>query len=845
MMDGVLEAFRAVVSRVELRPPRIPFVSNVTGTWIRDDQAVDPDYWVQHVRRPVLFAPGLAELVAEPRRVLVEVGPGNALCRLARRQAAPGQPVVPSMAVASGRTAEPEALLGALGRLWQAGCPVSWTALSAGERRRRVPLPTYPFERRRFRLAAKPGAAGPATVNPGARQPPSRWLYALQWKSKRSSVDLLAVPGPNRGGATGGDSAETPRPPWLVFDDGGLGPELAARLRAQGDAVVVVRAGDEFRRLAADEVSLAPGSPEDFRRLLADLSAEGRSPRRIVYLWTLDGAGEDDSADRAGPDAGLDAGLERSFYAPLFLAQALAGERSSDRVEVALVTFGTQQVGGDDRMVPENATLTGLARVIPQEIEGVGCRLLDVVPPAPSSDRPSGPESGDAWADLADRVAAELETGDDDPIIALRGRRRWVPVFEPCAETPATGSSPLATEADRSRTVLVTGGLGGLGWSFARRLGAEAGWNLVLTGRAELPAPERWDDWIGEHGEDDPTSRKIRRLETLQERGAEVLALAADVCDFEAMAEVLHRAEERFGRIDGVIHTAGLPGGGLIPLKTREAAAAVLAPKVRGTRVLERLLADRHLEFFVLCSSLAALAPPAGQVDYCAANAFLDAYAQAHARPEIQMGSGRWGKLVSIGWDAWREVGMAAEAVSPPAAGSDGGEPRRRRIVHGLSPDEGAEALERALRVGEAHVAVSTRELGTLLERRQRPRPEEPSAAAHEPASPAGERHERPALETPYVAPEDDVEIRIAEVWQDCLGVREVGRDDDFFDLGGDSLFATRIVSRLRRELGCDLALRDFLERPTVSGQAALVAELQRDSTSTDVVLGEILDEIG
>ena len=843
MMDGVLEPFRAAVSRVELRPPRIPIVSNVTGTWLRDDQAVDPDYWVRHLRQPVLFAPGLAELVAEPRRAFLEVGPGRTLCRLARRQASSGQPVVPSMEgtpTGTARTAGPDAppapLLTALGRLWQAGCPVSWHGVSAGERRRRVPLPTYPFARHRFRIAAEPGAARPAAVRSGARQPPSRWLYAPQWQSK----GLPPAAGEDRRAAGRSQEAEPPRTPWLVFDGGGLGPELVAKLRSRGDEVIVARPGDGFERLSADEVALDPGSPEDFRRLLADLAAEDRSPGWIAYLWTLDDAADlADTARDAGSAAGLDALLERSFYAPLFLAQALAGERGPGGVEIALVTVGTQQVGGDDRMVPENATLTGLARVIPQEIEGVGCRLVDLVPPAPSS----GSHSSSDWTGLADRVVAELEAGGEDPIVAYRGRRRWVPVVEPCRDDPdASGPSPFATSPDRVRTVLVTGGLGGLGWSFARRLGAEAGWNLVLTGRAELPAPERRRDWIEEHGEDDPTSRKIRRLEALEEQGAEVLALAADVCDPEAMAEVLRRAEERFGRIDGVIHTAGLPGGGLIPLKTREAAAAVLAPKIHGTRVLGRLLADRSLEFFVLCSSLAALAPPAGQVDYCAANAFLDAFAQS--QPGHRTGPGHWRRLVSIGWDAWREVGMAVEAVSSPAAGSGDGEPRRRQIVNGLSPDEGAQALERALRLDEPHVAVSTRELTALLERRQRPRPEA-TAAGHEPASPAGERHERPALETPYAAPADDVEIRIAEVWQDCLGVRTVGRDDDFFDLGGDSLFATRIVSRLRRELGCDLVLRDFLERPTVAGQAALVAELRRDGTSTDAVLGEILDEIG
>jgi amino acid adenylation domain-containing protein len=153
MMDPVLERFRAEVARLPLRAPEVPFLSNLSGTWITPEEATDPDYWARHLRGTVRFADGAAELLREPGRVLLEVGPGRTLASLARRQgeAARGRTIAASLPhPAHGGAGEGETLAAALGALWCAGVEVDWPGLHAGERRRRVSLPTYPFERRRF-----------------------------------------------------------------------------------------------------------------------------------------------------------------------------------------------------------------------------------------------------------------------------------------------------------------------------------------------------------------------------------------------------------------------------------------------------------------------------------------------------------------------------------------------------------------------------------------------------------------------------------------------------------------------------------------------------------------------
>jgi amino acid adenylation domain-containing protein len=194
MMDGILEAFRARVAAVPLAPPRIPYVSNLTGTWISASEAVDPAYWVSHLRRTVRFAQGLETLLADAP-VCLEVGPGRALGTLVKQVAkdAGVQPLVlPSLRHPGDEEADQVPLLTALGRLWLTGAAVDWTGFHLHETRRRVPLPTYPFERKRYWVDAQPLPAVPAADTPleeGAAGP----APALQAPDARPSLSTAYV----------------------------------------------------------------------------------------------------------------------------------------------------------------------------------------------------------------------------------------------------------------------------------------------------------------------------------------------------------------------------------------------------------------------------------------------------------------------------------------------------------------------------------------------------------------------------------------------------------------------------------------------------------------------------
>ncbi|HYG61594.1 MAG TPA: beta-ketoacyl synthase N-terminal-like domain-containing protein, partial [Thermoanaerobaculia bacterium] len=163
MMDPILEMFLARVREVRLRPPRIPYISNLSGTWITAAEATAPGYWVRHLRETVRFSAGAAELLAEPDRILLELGPGLGLTNLVKQHPArrAEQPVIAALPHPRQRESDLKTSLKALAQIWTASGRVDWRGFHLYERRRRVLLPTYPFQRKRYWVESE---APPAPV---------------------------------------------------------------------------------------------------------------------------------------------------------------------------------------------------------------------------------------------------------------------------------------------------------------------------------------------------------------------------------------------------------------------------------------------------------------------------------------------------------------------------------------------------------------------------------------------------------------------------------------------------------------------------------------------------------
>jgi acyl transferase domain-containing protein len=151
-VDPILEDFREVVLGVRLQVPKMPYLSNLTGQWIRGEEITDPDYWVKHLRQTVRFADGAAELLKDPKLILLEVGPGTTLSTLISQHAArpPRLAVISSLPPANEPQPDMQYMLEGLGRLWMEGAKLDWDRFYASEKRHRVPVPVYRDESERM-----------------------------------------------------------------------------------------------------------------------------------------------------------------------------------------------------------------------------------------------------------------------------------------------------------------------------------------------------------------------------------------------------------------------------------------------------------------------------------------------------------------------------------------------------------------------------------------------------------------------------------------------------------------------------------------------------------------------
>lgn len=628
MMEPILAAFVEAFGDLEPGEPQVPFVSNVTGTWITADEATDPGYWARHMRHTVRFADGVGTLLENDDRVLLEVGPGRTLTQLTRRHPeGRGRVVAASLPHPKdqGKTPETASLLQAFAELWTAGVDVDPDVLRGDERRCRVPLPTYPFERRSYWVDLPNLEEGAVATGPvGKERDLADWFYLPAWTPR-------ALPQPPSEKALQASS-------WLLFlDEAGLGEAVAERLRRAGARVATVRAGDRFEELGDGDYRLAPAEPDGYGALLEALGEE--TPGRVLHFWSVGDAGSDDER------------LERGFWSLLWLGRALG--RREAAVTLTAVSERLQRVpggSGDADVEPVRAALLGPVRVLPREHPRIRTVSLDL------ADLARRASDGAAREEQVTAILGEALAAPEGPTVLAhrrdpltRSRVGWRLSQEPTRLEAPEDDRLRVAEGD---AVLITGGLGGLGLSFGRWLARRFHARLVLTSRSGLPPRETWDDVLA--GDDPSLAARVAAVRELEAAGAEVLVGAADVTDAEAMARVVAEARERFGSIRGVVHAAGLPGGGLVQLKTREEAQAVLAPKVVGVRVLDQVFSDAPPEWTLLCSSTIALLGPAGQVDYCAANSVFDAWAWSRAGGDQV--------VTSVDWGAWEEVGMAADA---------------------------------------------------------------------------------------------------------------------------------------------------------------------------------------
>ncbi|MES1244347.1 MAG: beta-ketoacyl synthase N-terminal-like domain-containing protein [Acidobacteriota bacterium] len=723
--SGMMEPAVARVAAMgrPMQAPRIPFVSNVTGAWITAEDLADPAYWARHMRSPVRFAEGIGELLQEPDRVFLEVGPGATLGTLVKQHPAATADRVTVPTLREG--ADLDAVLEAVGRLWIAGVEPDWKRFHGGERRLHVALPTYPFERQRYWIDPPKTLALPS--RPLAD--PADWLWAPVWKQV-----------PRTGSAKEGR--------WLVFlDELGLGERIVARLQAEGREVAAVGKGESF--------DLHGG---------ADFLLDLRSLTR------------DEPAFEEAQAAGL-IGLVQ-------VAQSLQGE-----ARLLVVANGLHELVDGDPIHPGKATLLGALKVVHQEVPKLQVGSVDVA-------------LGGDLDRLSGQLLAEM-SGPLETAVALRGRQRWVRGFEPIAreETPSRlvpGGIYLIDEAAH-----------GPGMAIADHLVRDLDAKVALVLPPQLPARDQWETWKALPGVppgQDVIGAAILRLLALEKEIGLDRVLILRSLDPAAV-------RERFGPIHGAFFTGVAAGGGLLQLKTPETLHAALDPLARSVEAFLAAVDAERPAFILLSSTTPAVTGSLGQLEVAAAGSYLDALAARRAAEEKPF-------TVAAHWDPYQWGAWLVTGVAGGMAGLAPEEVQANLQAHGVTEAKSAAALERLLAAPLSRVTVSSQDLHDLIA-------ETDSVTADtllaQMPSHHGEKAPRPGLSTAFEPPRDELEERLAAVWQDLFGIEPIGRDDSFLELGGHSLLAIQMVTQIRSVLEADLPVTALFESPTIAELAKAV----------------------
>ena len=788
MMQPVLAPFAAYLKGIKLNAPGIPYLSNLTGTWITAAEATSPGYYAEHLRGAVKFEDGIRTLSAHSPSCLLEVGPGDALMRLARMTLAKqDQPRALHSMARAGETRDDVVLVReAAGKLWLAGAELDFAGMHADPRPYRIPLPTYPFERQRYWVNVKAERAAPAAVQDRESRVVD-WFYAPTWVRDDSG----AAGAPCLGGN------------WLVLgDEESLAQEMSSALRAAGAVPIRVRQGPAFQRLDATHFTARHDSAEDM-----GLLARATSPAGAVHLW---GMGRD-----ALPARGI-------YNALVALGLGLAADIGGDAVRVLHASTGVASILDEKGQQPHGALSLGPILVLPTEHPGLQLRSVDL-------------EVGDAPPDARKTAAVLLREASiaGGARSAWRGGRRFVLRHE---RVTLPAFEALRTPLKRHGIYLITGGLGGIGLCLAKWLARDYQARLLLTARGGLPPRVEWDALLANPSARVRDVEAIRSIRAIEADGGQVIVAAADVADERAMAAAIDEADRQWGSLNGLIHAAGLSGPGTITtLERANDTQAVLDAKVAGLDVLVRLLARQPLDLVVLMSSINSLMGAPGLCAYAAANAVLDAFADGSSPPAA------WQHVVAINWGTWRDVGMAVD-MQVPAVRRAGWQ---AFLAAGISPAMGVEAFAHAVASRRRRVIVVAHDwLAALKQREVQDVTAERAPVASGTAS-VGDAPGRPELSSVYAEPRSDLERRLSGIWTQVLGIERIGRDDDFFELGGHSLLGTRLLAYVQKAFGTPLDLREIFDSPTVEKMARRIAGgAQQAVTGAAHEVGEDREEI-
>ena len=660
--------YEKIVAQIDYSSPQIPIVSSLTGTSI-PTRIASPKYWLNHFGQESNIAFGVVSLYQQKCRVFIELGPQQGLLVFGKQclEALPQSEPTTWLATLRPPGEDWQELLKCLATLFKKGIEIDWDNFDRDYLRRRVQLPTYPFQRKRYwfeesksdtvvesNWTSTLSLIHEQKIEQLAKQieqteilskeqkqflpqlleiltkkhqqqleteTSTDFAYQLEWQElSRDTLTTLSYP----------------QGYWIIFSDGStFAQKLVEKIEKRGQSGLLVYAGDTFQQLNSSAWTLNPTHPEDFEKLIDSILKTNSLPcLGIIHLWSMNAA----SSDELNLST-LEQILKRGCSSVLHLIQNLSTYEGFVNFRLWLVTRGACTVKAkSSKLSLEQSPLCGLAKVIAIEHSELFGGSIDLEPVETSNE--------------VDLLLAEIDCPTAEDQIAFRDCRRYVPRL--IRSFLPQSKQKLLRE---NGTYLITGGLGTLGFKVAQWMVDEGIKYLVLIGRSSIPQTTRL------------------RLKKLQQNGTKILTIQANVSSEADMTKAFENIPASWPPLRGVIHTAGVLRDELLKEHSWDSFCQVTRPKIAGAWILHSLTKNRELDFFVCFSSATSLLGSRGQGSYAAANIFMDTL--AHYRRQQGLPG------LSINWGPWTDSGMASDKMSWFA----------RLGIKGLSEDVAIESM--------------------------------------------------------------------------------------------------------------------------------------------------------
>ena len=751
-MDDAIAPFVEAVRKIKLNYPRIPYISSVTGTWITDQQATNPEYWGQHIRQTVKFAEGIAEITQEPKRILLEVGAGKTLNILAK-QTSQEHTILSSIRHPKDASSDHDFLLNTCGQLWLSGAAIDWHKFYT-EQPCRIPLPTYPFERKRYWIdAPTEEITYSSNLAIGQNYSSNNWFYLPSW------TRTLPLPRVN--------SAELAQNKncWLVFQEPTeLGERLTQKLINAEQQIIPVIKGETFT-VEENKITISPTESNNYQQLIEYLLTEDLIPDNIVYLWELK--------------------PNDNFSKLLNLVRALDSKKLVQTIQINIVVNHLSEVIGVENIDINKSRILGITKVINQEYPNLNCRLIDI--------------DNEVTESNINCLISEMTAPESELTIAYRKGHRWLQIYQ------SYSIEDKQSRLKQQGIYLIFGHLGsGLGLVFAEYLVNNFQAQLILiTDKEEKPSEENLD--------------------------INCVTLSIDINNEQEVSQAIAEIESSYGKFDGVFYVTPM---------TNQNSASLIAEinnshweynyqtKINPLNILSTVLADKELDFVLVQSSLSSILGGLGLAAYASANCYLDAFVeQKNHDPNNQT---PW---FSVNWDAYRteEDNNNSSGVGKSLA------------EFSLTIPEVWEAMEKILSMETgSQIIVSKGDLQARIERWLKSSAQNNNQAKINNI----QKHQRPNLANKYVAPRNETESGVAEIWQEVLGIEQIGIEDNFFELGGHSLLAIQTISRIRERFQVELPMSSILaDTPTVANLGKMITKQQPQEDELKII-SELLEEV-